>query len=150
FVPSPGLNPVPIGPLRPANRPFHRPPFAGSAPSVTVIVPPYPFEPPVGGDPSVGFYEQPPDIGYAPPADVGAVPPPPPPPSVVEYPVGRYELRGDGVGTPFTWVWVPKPPPAPPANPGATASAARPAPPPPPGAPPESSDVFRYTDEHGV
>src|SRR5262245_54763197 len=34
--------------------------------------------------------------------------------ATVEYPDGRYELRGDGVGTPYHWVWVPKAaPPAP-------------------------------------
>lgn len=25
---------------------------------------------------------------------------------VVQYPHGRYELRGDGVTTPYSWVWV--------------------------------------------
>ena len=31
----------------------------------------------------------------------------PPSPRVVEYPTGRYELRGDGVTTPHMWVWIP-------------------------------------------
>ncbi|PYM89799.1 MAG: hypothetical protein DME04_25165 [Candidatus Rokuibacteriota bacterium] len=35
--------------------------------------------------------------------------------TVVEYPHGRYELRGDGIKTPYQWVWIPKPPPPPPA-----------------------------------
>jgi hypothetical protein len=69
---------------------------------------------------------------------------------MIEYPAGRYELRGDGVATPYLWVWVPNPPPAPPTGPPATASAVRPAPPPPPSGPPESSEVYRYTDEQGV
>jgi hypothetical protein len=41
---------------------------------------------------------------------------------VVNYPSGRYELYGDGVSTPYYWVWVP-------------AGAVLPAPPPPPGIP---------------
>jgi len=38
-------------------------------------------------------------------------------PTVVEYPHGRYELRGDGVRTAYQWVWIPKPPPPPAAPP---------------------------------
>jgi len=37
-----------------------------------------------------------------------------PAPTVVQYPHGRYELRGDGVTTPYFWVWIPTPPPPPP------------------------------------
>ncbi len=33
---------------------------------------------------------------------------------VVEYPHGRYLLRGDGVNTAYQWVWLPNPPPPPP------------------------------------
>jgi hypothetical protein len=58
-----------------------------------------------------------------------------PPATVVSYPSGRYELRGDGVTVPYQWVWVPTqttlappPPPIPPPPPGEM-----PAPPPPPG-----------------
>src|SRR5262245_59025954 len=29
-------------------------------------------------------------------------------------PRGRYELRGDGVTTPYVWAWIPNPPPPPP------------------------------------
>ncbi|MFQ5792614.1 MAG: hypothetical protein ACE5JI_19250 [Acidobacteriota bacterium] len=39
---------------------------------------------------------------------------PPPQPSVIYYPHGRYELRGDGVTTAYQWVWIPNPPPPPP------------------------------------
>ena len=63
-----------------------------------------------------------------------AYPPPPPayasrtvalgpPPgsysTTVQYPHGRYELRGDGVQTAYHWVWIPNapPPPPPPAAP---------------------------------
>ena len=38
-------------------------------------------------------------------------------PTVVEYPHGRYELRGDGIKTAYQWVWIPKPPPPPAAPP---------------------------------
>src|SRR2546427_5342754 len=41
---------------------------------------------------------------------VAPAPAPPPMPSVVEYPHGRYELRGDGVTAPYAWVWIPNPP----------------------------------------
>ena len=37
-------------------------------------------------------------------------------PNVVEYPNGRYVLRGDGTTTPYTWVWIPNPPSSPPAS----------------------------------
>ena len=40
--------------------------------------------------------------------------------TVVQYPNGRYELRGDGVYTAYQWVWIanaPLPPPPPPAPP---------------------------------
>jgi len=43
--------------------------------------------------------------------------------TVVPYPNGRYELRGDGVTVPYFWAWVPTqvyvappPPPAAPAD----------------------------------
>ena len=95
---------------------------------------------------------------YAPPLPAAPAPPPSMP-SVVEYPTGRYELRGDGEASPYTWVWVPKPPP-PPAAPPET----------PPPAPPEvradpsarpteretrgsgseSNDLYRWTDHTGV
>jgi hypothetical protein len=41
-------------------------------------------------------------------------------PRVIQYPHGRYVLRGDGVTTAYLWVWIPNPP----------------IPPPPPGPPP--------------
>ena len=36
-------------------------------------------------------------------------------PTTVQYPHGRYELRGDGVRTGYQWVWIPNAPPPPPA-----------------------------------
>jgi hypothetical protein len=47
-------------------------------------------------------------------------PPPvvaPRPAPTVDYPHGRFELRGDGVRTAYHWVWVPKVPPPPPPPP---------------------------------
>lgn len=71
-------------------------------------------------------------------------------PSVIEYPTGRYELRGDGISTPHTWVWIPNPPPAPPIEPPVTPAL----PPPPSGrtvsAPARHSTIYRWTDEQGV
>jgi hypothetical protein len=103
------------------------------------------------GSPS--YYD--PSLVYAPPAMYGpptggtvSLAPPPPMPSVIEYPTGRYELRGDGITAPYRWVWIPNPPPAPPADA------------PPAGAPasPASRDrepvrhtaLYRWTDAQGV
>ena len=62
----------------------------------------------------VVVYSSPPPV-YSVPATVVTVPSPPPPsPTVVHYPHGRYELRGDGVTQPYLWVWIPNPPPPPP------------------------------------
>lgn len=60
---------------------------------------------------------------YVPPAASTQAPPYA---TVVQYPHGRYELRGDGIQTPYQWVWIPNPPPPPPPP------AAAPAPPPAP------------------
>jgi hypothetical protein len=83
----------------------------------------------------------------APPAVYGApvygapapMPPAPPPPRVVEYPTGRYELRGDGIGTPYNWVWIPNPPPPPTAPPTAVDAS-----------PPSRTPVYRWIDGQGV
>ena len=57
----------------------------------------------------------PPQVVYAPPPQVVMVQAAPRPyPNVIQYPNGRYELRGDGVYTPYQWVWIPVPPPPPP------------------------------------
>lgn len=85
------------------NRPFI--PFA-----VPVLYAPLAFS-----GPSV--YYEPPVASYPPASStVSAAPPPPPPPperDLVQYSDGRYELRGDGVATPYRWVWIPNPPPPP-------------------------------------
>jgi hypothetical protein len=109
---------------------------------------------------SIVFYAPAPVYYAAPPAYYGpatyyapsaggaiTVPPSPPPmPGVVEYPTGRYELRGDGVTTPYVWVWIPNPPSAPPpseppASPGTAPGGA-------PAAP--QSQLFQWTDDEGA
>jgi hypothetical protein len=37
-------------------------------------------------------------------------------PAEVVHPHGRYVLTGDGVNTPYRWLWIPNPPSAPPAD----------------------------------
>ena len=117
--------------------------------------PPVGYDPPVRYDPPV-VYSAPP-VAYAPQTGgvvsmAPAAPPPapaPPTPNVIEYPTGRYELRGDGVTTAYTWVWIPNPPPAPPTvapapvGPSGTPAAAEPS-------PVRRSQLYRWTDEEGV
>jgi hypothetical protein len=75
----------------------------------------------------------------------------PPTPSTIQYPNGRWELSGDGMTTPYTWVWIPNPPPPPPAPP--------PAPPEEPSGeqptsgsrlPSSPTQIYRWIDEQGV
>ena len=103
--------------------------------------PPY-YDPPVYSAPAT--YSPP--VSYAPPptSTVSVAPAPPsspPPPSVVEFSSGRYELRGDGVTTPYTWVWIPNPPTSPPV-PAAGPSTGR--------APTRAGQLYRWTDAQGV
>jgi hypothetical protein len=80
---------------------------------------------------------QPQPVAVAPPA------PPPPMPDVVEYSSGRYQLREDGTGRAYTWVWIPNPPPGPPAESGPAGASAPPA-------RPSPSRLFRWKDDEGV
>src|SRR5262249_33085574 len=79
-----------------------------------------PMEDPTGGfGGQPVYYAQPTSVPPASPVPPPPPPPPPPMPSVIEYPNGRFELRGDGVASPYNWVWIPNPPPPPPvAGPG--------------------------------
>jgi hypothetical protein len=45
----------------------------------------------------------------------------------IQYPHGRYELRGDGIATAYQWVWIPNPttPPLPPDAPPAAPAASQ-------------------------
>jgi hypothetical protein len=77
--------------------------------------------------------------------------PPVPMPRVVEYPHGRYELRGDGVTTPYVWVWVPNPPPPPAPPPQApTPPASDRSPTPERDAAARATAFYCFTDERGV
>ena len=53
--------------------------------------------------------------------------PAPAQPRVIQYPGGRYELRGDGIATAYEWVWIPNPTNLP-SSPGAPSAYSAPAP----------------------
>jgi hypothetical protein len=116
----------------------------GVSPAVVYAAPPVVYTPPLSGyaAPSISSYPQ-----LPPPATLA--PPPPPMPSVVQYPTGRYELRGDGMTTPYVWVWIPNPPAGPPPSnaPPTAPPAGPPAPPVPPG---PRSQIYCWTDDEGV
>ena len=79
---------------------------------------------------------------YSSPA-YGPSAPTPPAPRIVEYPTGRYELRGDGIGTPYTWVWIPNPPPPPPAPPASAPTSGD-------ASPASRTQIYSWVDEQGV
>ena len=110
-------------------------------PTIIYSAPAYVPQPPVYA-PSPVYVPAPP--AYAPPVSIA----PTPRETVIEFPNGRYELRGDGITTPYRWVWVPNPPTAPPAEvtPDRAPLSSIPEPP----APARSLDVYRWTDEAGV
>ena len=107
----------------------------------TIIYDPdtYAAPPPVMYSPPPVIYVPPPAYppasSYGAPPSAAAPPPPtaPPEPHVVDFDSGRYELRGDGVREPYTWVWVPKAPTAPPGQ-----------------APRPPATIYRFVDERGV
>jgi hypothetical protein len=109
--------------------------------------PPVVYQPPPVYIAPQFVYQAPPPAAYYPPA-----PSAPPEPRVVEFPSGHYELRGDGIATPYLWVWVPKPPSAPPGAP--PVPAAPDAPPVGPSSRPAarapSKTIYRFTDDNGV
>ncbi|PYN42952.1 MAG: hypothetical protein DMD95_15290 [Candidatus Rokuibacteriota bacterium] len=146
---------------RPFVRSFVRPffPFVvvGAAPAFVYASPPayyatpY-YAPPVYYAPPASY--DPPTTYYSPPPSGTVSIAPAPTQNVVQYPHGRYELRGDGVTVPYRWVWIPNPPPPPPAAPPPPAEppAAPPADAPSSGAPPPArqSQLYRWTDTLGV
>src|SRR5262245_19978811 len=125
-------------------RPYYAPYYAPPAYYAST----YPSDTGYGGPPA---YAPPPPPPSGPPmgGSISIAPTPQAAPDVIEYPNGRHELRGDGVTTPYRWVWVPYPPPPPPPQ---TA---------PPTAPPSATEssparepsrpvaVYRWTDEDG-
>jgi hypothetical protein len=147
-----------FGANRPHSRRFSRG-FIGSgviAPPVIVEAPPVVAYAPDDYYDS-GYYNPPddPSAVYDPPVvytqpvnPVSVAPPPPPTPNVIQYETGRYELRGDGITTPYTWVWIPNPPPPPPSGPPIAATPGGPDIADAPSARP--SQLYRWTDEQGV
>jgi hypothetical protein len=109
-----------------------------AAPSLVYSAPVYYAPPPV-------VYPSPAAYGPSPAAAAPAAPVYAPPPQQeidpiqreVVFPSGRYVLRGDGINTPYTWVWIPNPPTAPPG--GA-----------PTGAREDGRAVYAWTDADGV
>jgi Domain of unknown function (DUF4124) len=104
-----------------------------------------------GYDPPIAYASPP---AYGPPPAYGSPPPVAPTgPRVIEYPTGRYELRGDGNSTPYVWVWIPNAPPPPESAPESP-SATKTEPPPPTAASdalsPRRSQFYRWVDEQGV
>jgi hypothetical protein len=88
------------------------------------------YAPPLAYAPAVSYA---PPVSYAPSTAISLAPSTP---SVVEFPTGRYELRGDGMATPYTWVWIPAPPSQAPGGGGPPVSSRRP--------------LYRWTDDAGV
>lgn len=152
-TPSPFMrtySPLPFNPRPPVQHPF-RPPRGGTS-VIVVPVPAVPslpmglpyqydqtYDQTIGGGPGEMYPPPPP----GPPTDE------PPVAAVMQYPNGRYELRGDGFTSPYAWVWVPNPPPPPPLAPPSNSPA--------PVAPPatarqssESEDFFSFMDDQGV
>src|SRR5438093_4958159 len=133
---------------RPFVRPFVRPffPFAvgAVAPAVVYAAPPVYYPPPAYYPPA--YYDPPasysPPVSYAPPPSATISVAPAPTPSVVQFPTGRYELRGDGVSMPYTWVWIPNPPTAAPPAAQESTSARPPT--------PRRSQLYRWTDAEGT
>ncbi len=133
-------------------RPFvHRPFFRHVAPFGLIDASPFVVyaSPPLDYYGYASTYYAPSTVYDLPPTDapparatmaVAPAPAPPPPmPSVVQYPHGRYELRGDGATTPYNWVWIPNPPPAPPAPSASGGMSSE-----------RRIDLYRWTDTQGV
>ena len=154
----PIVTPPIVVPRRFGHRPFFPRPFfpfavVAAAPIYyppPVYYPPPAYYPPTYYDPS---YAAP--VSYAPtPSPTVSVAPQRPAPDIVQFATGRYELRGDGVSTPYTWVWIPNPPTAPPpAAPTDPTSEAPPATGPSSNKPrpaTRAGQLYRWVDPQGV
>jgi len=139
----------------PGGRSFGHRPFGAFGRGVVVFVPPFWYGSDLGYDPGPAYAPTP---SYGPAvygSGVGGTlalaPATPPTPSVIQYPTGRWELRGDGLTIPYRWVWIPNPPAAPPIPPPPSGEPSAPAPPtssrP---EPPGNTKVYRWTDGQGV
>jgi hypothetical protein len=139
-----------FAPAPPFRHHFH----GGFVPSAVIAPPVIVVVPPDGGyyDQAGTYYGSPDDSGVIYTSPMGdtqpaamIAPSAPPTPNVIQYPTGRYELRGDGLTTAYTWVWIPNPPPPPPAAPPMAAPSS-------PGPSWSSSPgrAYRWTDAEGV
>ena len=134
----------------PGGRSFGHRPFGAFGRGVVVFVPPLWYGSDFGYDPGPAYAPTP---SYGPAvygSGVGGTLAlalaTPPTPSVIQYPTGRWELRGDGLTVPYRWVWIPNPPAAPPSEePSAPAppTSSRPE-------PPGNTKLYRWTDGQGV
>jgi hypothetical protein len=136
----------------PGGRSLAHRPFGGG---FIVLAPPLWYGSDLSYDPAPAYAPAP---AYGPAVDgpgvggaLALAPSSPPIPGVIQYPTGRWELRGDGLTIPYRWVWIPHPPPAPPSAPPPGAEPAAPAPPassrP---EPPGNTRIYRWTDGQGV
>jgi len=153
-VPFPDQSFVSRSSVRSFVRPFF--PFAvvAATPALVYAAPSVYYAPPVYVEPPVS-YRAPvsygPPVSYAPPQSPTVSVAPAPMPNVVQFSTGRYELRGDGLSIPYTWVWIPNAPTAPP--PAATPSpSTRPMEETTAGRPstPRRSQLYRWTDAQGA
>lgn len=155
---------VPFPPQRFGPRPFIRPsfPFAvvAGAPAVIYVAPAYnsAYYPPAYYDPAVSYsapMSYSPPVSYTAPSGTVSLAADPTQ-NVVQFSTGRYELRGDGVSTPFTWAWIPNPPTSPPpAAPTALPAAPAASPTREPGSgssqsPARVGHLYRWIDEQDV
>lgn len=117
---------------------------------VVVFAPPFWYGPDLPYDSGPGYGSAP---AYAPVAGgaLALAPSAAAMPSVIQYPTGRWELRGDGLTAPYRWVWIPNPPSAPPSS---MPPAGEPVAPTPPVSsrpePPGNTRIYRWTDGQGV
>ena len=135
FPMPPVAPPAKDHPLR--HRSFNRQPFIPYG-WMGVDAPPVSYGPYISYVP-VPVYESP--VAYSRPADstVSFESGLPPMPSEVPFPNGRYVLRGDGITSPYTWVWIPNPPTAPPAAPQPAEPAAS-----------RGARLYRWVDDQAV
>ena len=116
---------------------YSAPPVVYSSPVVYYAPPPVYYSPPPPSyyGPPPAYAAPPPAPAYAPPVQQDVQPIQ----REVVFPTGRYVLQGDGVSTPYRWVWIPNPPTAPPAAPGT-----------PSGAIGKARPIYAWTDTNGV
>src|SRR5712664_133527 len=119
---------------------YSPPPLVYSTPVVYSAPPTYYSAPPTYYSPPPTYYGPPPAYYGPPPAAAPLHQDVQPIQREVVFPTGRYVLRGDGVSTPYTWVWIPNPPTAPPGAPSSSV----------PGSANIERPIYSWTDANGV